>query len=148
MDKISFEDELQRKGVIVYRNSGTSMLPLIRQNRDLVIIEKCKDKKTKKYDVLLYKRDDKYILHRVMKVKKDGYVMCGDTTFKKEYGVGDDSVVGILSAVVRDGKTLKVTDKKYRFYVHLRCDLFFIRFAWLFVKEKAHKIKAKIKGDK
>ena len=36
----SFEEELEQNGTLVFPNKGTSMMPLLRQNRDLMVIEK------------------------------------------------------------------------------------------------------------
>ena len=60
----SFEEVLLDKGVIIYTNKGYSMLPLLRQKKDLIEIRKKEPGRCKKYDVVLYKRDKKYILHR------------------------------------------------------------------------------------
>ena len=38
MSKSTFEEELKEKGVLVYTNVGTSMRPLIRQGKDVMII--------------------------------------------------------------------------------------------------------------
>ena len=103
------------------------MLPLIRQGRDLVVIERVSGR-LKKYDVPLYRRDGgQYVLHRVLKVRQDDYVLCGDNRWRRETGVTDRHVRGVLTAVVRDGKELPVTDRRYRLYVHLWCDLFPLR---------------------
>ena len=103
------------------------MMPLIKQDRDLVVIEPVHDR-LKKFDVPLYKRDNgKYILHRVLKVRRDDYVMCGDNRWAKEYGIQDRQIIGVFTAVIRNGKEIKVTDTKYRLYVHLWCDLFPVR---------------------
>ena len=56
MNKSTFEEEIEKSGKIIYTNVGDSMMPLIRQNRDLLIIEKVSGR-LKKYDVPLYKRD-------------------------------------------------------------------------------------------
>lgn len=103
------------------------MMPLIRQNRDLVIIEEVNGR-LKKYDVPLYKRDSgQYVLHRILKVRKDDYVICGDNRWRKEYGITDRHIIGVLTGIVRDGKTFLVNNKKYRLYVHLWCDLYYVR---------------------
>ena len=39
-NKSTFEEELERTGKLIYTNVGDSMMPLIRQDRDLLIIEK------------------------------------------------------------------------------------------------------------
>jgi hypothetical protein len=54
-------------------------------------------------------------------------------------------MVGILTAVIRDGKkTISVTDPVYRLYVHLWCDLFPIRAAALFGKTLPARIRRKL----
>jgi len=121
---MKFEEVLERDGILIYTNSGDSMEPLIKQDRDLVRIEKTSGR-LKKYDVALYKRDNgQYVLHRVIKVKKDGYVLCGDNRYEKEYGITDRHIIGVLTAVIRNGKEIPVTSLRYRMYVHLHCDLF------------------------
>ena len=122
-----FEDIIERDGKLIYTNVGDSMHPLIRQDRDLLIIEK-PEGRLKKYDVPLYKRDSgQYVLHRILKVRDDDYVICGDNRCSREYGITDRHIIGVLTAVVRDGKEISVTDLKYRLYVHLWCDLFPLR---------------------
>lgn len=125
--KITFEEEIKRHGKLIYTNVGKSMMPLLRQQRDLMIIEKPQGR-LKKYDVPLYKRENgQYVLHRILKVRKDDYVICGDNCYCKEYGVKDNQILGVLTAVVRDGVEIPVTDYRYRLYVHLWCDFFYIR---------------------
>ena len=127
MSNSSIEEILADEGRLAYSNVGDSMLPLIRQGRDLVVIERVSGR-LKKYDVPLYRRDGgQYVLHRVLKVRQDDYVLCGDNRWRRETGVTDRHVRGVLTAVVRDGKELPVTDRRYRLYVHLWCDLFPLR---------------------
>lgn len=123
----TFEEEIVRTGRLVFTNVGDSMYPLIRQDRDLLIIEKPRGR-LKKYDVPLYKRDSgKYVLHRVLKVRAQDYVICGDNRYVKEYGITDRHIIGVLTAVVRNGREVSVTDWKYRLYAHLWCDFFPVR---------------------
>ena len=127
MTKSSFEEQLAKNGKLIYTNQGDSMLPLIKQDRDLLIIEPVHGR-LKKYDVPLYRRDSgQYVLHRILKVREDDYVICGDNRWVREYGIQDRHIIGVLTAVVRNGKEIAVTDWKYRLYVHLWCDLFPIR---------------------
>lgn len=127
MSKSTFEQELEKNGKLVYTNVGDSMMPLIRQHKDLLIIEKPQGR-LKKYDVPLYRRDSgQYVLHRILKVRAEDYVICGDHRWVKEYGITDRHIIGVLKAVVRDGKELSVDSIKYRMYVHLWCDFFPVR---------------------
>lgn len=146
MNKSSFEQELNEKGVLVYTNVGDSMLPLIRQNRDLIIIKKHQGR-LKKYDVPLYKRDGgQYVLHRVLKVRQNDYVLCGDNRCNKEYGISDKHIIGVLTAVKRNGRTINVNDRRYRIYVHLWCDFFPVRAAIIKLRTLTNKIKKRIRG--
>lgn len=141
----SFEDVLARDGRLIYTNVGGSMMPMLRQRRDLLIIERPRGA-LRKYDIPLYKRDSgKYILHRILKVRKDGYVLCGDNQWRREYGVTDRQIIGVLTAFVRDGKEIPVTDRRYRLYVHLWCDLFWPRAAILWCRALPGRIKRKIR---
>lgn len=127
MSKCTFEQMLDREGKLIYTNVGTSMLPLIRQGRDLMIIEKPQGR-LRKYAVPLYKRDDgKYVLHRILKVRDDDYVICGDHCWQKEYGITDANIIGELTGVVRGGKEVSMSSWQCKVYAHLWCDFFPIR---------------------
>ena len=127
MNKTSFEEILARDGRLFYMNIGDSMMPLIKQGRDLLVIEKTAGK-LKKYDIPLYKRDNgQYVLHRILKVRENDYVICGDNRWSKETGIIDRQIIGVLTALVREGKEIPLDSWKYRLYAHLWCDFFPIR---------------------
>lgn len=127
MSNSSFEEVLASGGRLTYTNVGDSMLPLIREGRDILIIEPVRGR-LKKYDVPLYRRDSgKYVLHRVLEVRPEDYVLCGDNRWNKEYGITDRHVLGVLTAVVRGSRELKMTDLRCRLYARLWCDLFPLR---------------------
>lgn len=140
MNTSSFEEELSKSGVLMYTNVGTSMLPLIRQHRDLLIIRR-PEGRLKRYDIPLYKRPSgKYVLHRVMRVKKDGYIICGDNRYLLERDITDADIIGVLTAIVRNGKEISVDSFACRLYAHLWCDLFPVRALVLFVIEKFRRL--------
>lgn len=127
MNKSSFEEEIKKSGRIIYTNVGDSMMPYIKQGRDVLVISEVNGRMNK-YDVPLYKRDSgQYVLHRILKVRENDYVICGDNRWNKEYGITDRHIIGILTGVIRDGQEIPVTSRKYRIYVHLWCDLFPVR---------------------
>ncbi len=134
MHKSTFETELETRGKLIYTNVGDSMMPLIREGRDLLILEK-PEGRLKKYDVPLYKRDSgQYVLHRILKVRREDYVICGDNRWQREYGITDRHIIGVLTGIVRDGQEIPVTDWRIRLYVHLWCDFFYVRAFLLRVK--------------
>ena len=112
-EKHTFEQALAERGSFVTTAQGVSMMPLIRPGRDLVEISRKGDDRCKKHDVVLYKRDGKYILHRVLEVRPEDYVIAGDHQIYKEYGITDADIIGVLSAVIRKGKRIAVTDPNY-----------------------------------
>ena len=127
MSKSTFEEILARDGRLVYSQVGDSMSPLICQGRDLLVIEKPKGR-LKRLDIPLYKRDSgQYVLHRILKVRKDDYVICGDHRWCREYGITDKHIIGVLTAVIRDGREIPMSDWRLSLYAHLWCDLFPLR---------------------
>ena len=127
MNKSTFEEEIKKSGTIIYTNVGDSMMPFIRQGRDVLVISRAEGR-LKRYDVPLYKRDSgQYVLHRILKVRENDYVICGDNRWNREYGITDRHIIGVLTGVIRNGREIPVTDRKYRIYVHLWCDFFPIR---------------------
>lgn len=115
----TFEEILEQDGQLLYTNVGTSMLPLIRQGKDLVLIERKGPQRLKAGDVPLYKRaDGTYILHRIIKVRINDYVLCGDNQCIPEYGITDNQIIGVLRKVIRpDGTELSVESEEYKRYM-------------------------------
>ena len=141
----SFEEELEKNGTLVFTNRGVSMMPLLRQDRDLMVIEKKGPERCRKYDVVLFKRGQKYVLHRILKVREQDYYIVGDNCRKGEY-VKDEQILGILTQVVRDGKTITPEDPDYQRYVHLWCDLYPLRAGLFFVRDGVRHVGRKVKG--
>lgn len=134
-ERVTFEQELERHGRIVFTNVGVSMMPLLRQNRDLMVIERKPAGRCKKYDAVLYKVGQRYILHRIIQVRPNDYVIVGDNCIHREYGIKDAQILGVLREVIRDGKKIDVEKSlKYRVYVHIWCDFFHIRASLLWMK--------------
>ena len=83
-ETVSFDELLEKEGKIVYTNAGFSMMPLLRQYKDIIEITRKGPGRCKRYDVVLYKRGKKYILHRILKVLPDGYLIAGDSCRRVE----------------------------------------------------------------
>ncbi len=124
--RTTFEEILEQDGVLVYTNVGTSMMPLLRQRKDLIEIRR-QDGRCRKYDVILYKRRGKYILHRILKVFPDGYLIAGDHCTFVERDVTDEMILGVMTKVIRNRKTITPNNIWYKMYVHLWCDFYPIR---------------------
>ena len=112
---------------------GTSMLPLLRQGKDLVLIERKKENyRYKEGDVILYRRVEKkqYVLHRIIRVCADDYVLLGDNCFSKEYGIRDEDILGIMTGFVRSGRHHSVQEKRYGRYREFMLSTIDFRCRW------------------
>ena len=120
MERQNIEEYLARESEITYRIRGRSMLPLLRQDKDTVTIHiVSKEDLIKKYDVVLYKRGDQLVLHRVVGENKDGYVILGDNTYRVERGIVKDSILGRMTGFSRAGKAHSVKELPYRIYARI-----------------------------
>ncbi len=123
MTKISdIKREIKEKGVFISTTSGVSMVPMLRHRRDTIVVEPTRER-LKKYDVALYRRGDSYVLHRVIKVLPDSYIIRGDNCIAKEYGITDNDVLGKLTSFYRKEKKVNMDGFLYRSYSRMICFL-------------------------
>lgn len=113
----TFEEILKKDRRLVYKTRGISMLPMLHQNRDIIVIVP-PEGQLKKYDVALYKRGTSYILHRIIGVQDNEYLIRGDNTFRMEH-VSPELVIGVLTGFVRNGKSYTVEDTGYQIYCRI-----------------------------
>lgn len=108
---------LEGGGSVTLNPKGISMLPLLRQGRDGVVLKKTQ-KPPRRYDIAFYTRPDgQFVLHRIVGRRKNGYVLRGDNQVENEYGVKPDQIVAVVTHICRDGRVIPCTSLKYRFYV-------------------------------
>lgn len=95
---------------------GTSMLPMLRQGRDTVILAPLPQRKLRKYELPLYqRRDGQYVLHRIVKAAEQ-YTCIGDNQFQLEPGVTHEQMIALVTGFTRDGKEHSVTEVSHRLY--------------------------------
>ena len=110
-----FEDVLDKDGELVFTNVGYSMYPLIKQREDILTIVKTDN--YKKGDIILYKSNvDHYVLHRILKIKKDKIITAGDYNYFKDQPITKEQVLGLLTTIKKkDGTLIDLSkDKKAR----------------------------------
>ena len=142
MNKTTFEDFISENGKLTYTNIGTSMMPLLRQGKDLFTVTKKGRKRCKKGDVILYRKSGKYVLHRIIKVRKNDYVILGDNCINKEYGIKDRDIIGIMTSFVRSGREYSVNDLSYQIYSKIILTFTEPR---IFLKKKYLSLKRRVK---
>lgn len=138
----SFETILDRGEPLVYKVTGRSMLPMLTEGRDLVILEKPKAR-LKKYDVAFYRSEGRYILHRVIRPKNGYYVIRGDNNINNEK-IPEEDVLGVLTAFVQDGKKISAEDEVYVRYCRKRVRSFPIRFVIRKLRAVKRAVKARL----
>ena len=94
---------------------GTSMLPLLRQGTDCVLLSPPK-RVIKKFDIVLYQRDgSQYVLHRIVKTG-DTFVCVGDNQFFLEKGVRKEQIIALVDEIFRGGRKVDVHAPLYKAY--------------------------------
>lgn len=101
-------EQLQKGGEVRFSPNGTSMLPLLRQGIDEVVITKYSGG-LRKYDIPFYRRKNgQFVLHRLVKISKSGeYFMCGDHQSELESGITDENIIGVVNRIHRGNKVIK-----------------------------------------
>ena len=106
---------LDKYGVYGATTKGTSMQPLFRTRRDMIILAR-PTAELKKYDVVLYNAPyGKNIMHRIIKVLPDKYLIRGDNTFTDEY-IPKENIIAVMVSFNRKGKRQDVSSLSYRVY--------------------------------
>ena len=117
INNTTYEEYLERNGSMTYTNVGVSMLPLLKQGRDLFTVCRKSGERCRKYDVVLYRRPpESYVLHRIIKVREKDYVILGDNCINKEYGITDGDIIGVMTGFVHNGHECSVDSIGYRLY--------------------------------
>lgn len=136
---VRIEDVINTQGFFAGTTVGISMYPMLRNRRDTIVLKPV-TKRLKKYDVPLYKVGDRYVLHRVIKVLPDCYIIRGDNLINKER-VTDNQVLGVLTEFYRNpenisessartlenAKPVNMNGFKYKAYVRVWHYSFWIR---------------------
>ncbi len=135
------EKALAEKGVYASKTDGTSMEPMLVRGRDTVVIKPAVFP-LKKYDIPVYHRGNQYVMHRVVRVTKKGYVICGDNMIELERDIRDCDVVGVLGAFYHDGKYVEYGDREYIRYAKRAVRTYPLRV----LRRVLYKIKRILKG--
>lgn len=133
MNKI--EDILEKEGYYISTSVGNSMLPFLRNRKDTIVIQKAIS--YKKFDIVLYKRNDIYVLHRIIKILPDTFHIRGDNCYYDEY-VKHDDIIGVLVECYRGEKKINLNGMLYKIYVYIRINLYPFR---LLLKKVQNKLK-------
>lgn len=114
--KKDIEKLLAEGNIIQIKPIGYSMYPLFIPDRDEAVIAPVNDRKLKRGDVVLYRRENSIlVLHRIWKKAGSNFYMVGDNQKEIEGPLKQEQIKGILVEVIRNGRHFSVKNIGYRF---------------------------------
>lgn len=113
-----FLEQLEAGQSVRFSPRGVSMLPMLRQGIDSVVLSPLPEK-LKKYDLPLYQRQDgHYVLHRIV-AAGETYTCMGDNQFVPEPGLKQEQMIAVVTAFYRGHREIRVSNPGYRVYCRL-----------------------------
>ena len=138
------ENSLKEKGIYITTTKGDSMNPMLVEGRDRVVIIPPQFP-LKKYDVPVYRNLGHFTMHRIVKVTKSGYIICGDNRAILEKDVKESDIVGVLEGFYQGDKYISCDDENYLKYAKKVVRTLPLRRTENFIKRVIRKIKRMLK---
>ena len=140
------EEKLHTGGYVTMMASGVSMLPMLRNQLDTVILGPVTEPLLMN-DVVLYRRaNGQFVLHRIVGLETNGnYILCGDNQYILEHNISHQQVVGLLQSFTRKGRSISCTSHYYKAYVNLLPTLRFLHFGLSISRRYASVLKRKVR---
>ncbi len=111
-------------------HKGKSMMPLLREGKDSVSLVKPTD--LRKNDIVVYLRaSGQMVMHRIVKIRGNELIMCGDNQAALEHGITKENVLAKAEGFYRDDMYVELTNKQYLKYVK-RLPFRRFKIRWLF----------------
>ncbi|MBQ8165005.1 MAG: hypothetical protein IJZ94_04240 [Clostridia bacterium] len=124
-------------GKFFLRITGTSMLPFLKNGRDVAVLSKPSG--LKKYETAFYVRSNGHVvLHRIVAEHGGFYDFCGDHQTEIEKNIPKENVIAVMREYEKDGKLYSCNKMSYKIKAVL----------WVksrLVRKYSRKIKIKIK---
>ncbi len=135
MEKINLRnaaEALKEKQAVEVLTSGRSMEPMLKEHRDIAVISR-PIAPFEKGDIVLYLRgENKCVLHRIVKIKDEELVIRGDNNLFYERDIKKEDILGILTAVYRNGKYMSRESAEFKRFGLINQ----IRFPFIFIYRK------------
>ena len=107
--------------------SGNSMSPFLCHERDTVCF-KAPDRELRVGDIVFFqRRSGQYVLHRICRIKKDGYYVVGDAQADIEGPVSREQIFAVVTKVNRKGQWIKPGDFWWKFFEKVWPRVIFLR---------------------
>ena len=116
--------------------SGSSMSPFLIHERDYICFKK-PDRDLRRGDMVFYQRESgQFVMHRILKVKPEGYYIIGDAQTEIEGPVRREQFFAVVTRVKRKGKWIQKGNFWWEFFARVwRCAIPRRRpIVWLYAK--------------
>ncbi len=98
-----------------FRLRGNSMRPLLRDQRDVVVVAPCDPTTLQRNDVILFRYRGRHILHRIRQCKGEELLVAGDGNYRMVEQCTRADVVGRLVRVERpSGRVIACASRLWR----------------------------------
>lgn len=121
--------ELTEEGrEVSMRISGNSMSPFLIHERDCICFKK-PDRPLKVGDMVFFERKNgQFVMHRIWKVRPEGYYIVGDAQKEIEGPVAENQIFAVITKVQRKGKWIGSEDFWWKFFAHIWIHMIPLRF--------------------
>lgn len=99
--------------------TGNSMSPFLIHKRDSIMFKK-PDRELKLGDMVFFERGNgQFVVHRICKVKPEGYYIIGDAQTQVEGPISREQIFAIVTKVRRKGRWIDKGDFWWEFFEHV-----------------------------
>lgn len=135
------EESLKENGIYITTTKGDSMMPMLVEGRDRVVIVPPVFP-LKKYDIPVYRKLGHYTMHRIVGVTENGYVICGDNRGNLEKDVKESDIVGMLEGFYQGDRYISRDDAEFLEYGKKAVKTLPVRRMKNFIKRAVRKIRS------
>lgn len=98
---------------------GSSMAPFLIHARDMIYFKK-PDRELQKGDIVFFRRKSgQFVMHRIWKIRPEGYYIVGDAQTQIEGPVKREQIFALITKVRRKEKWLEPGDFWWEFFEHV-----------------------------
>lgn len=100
--------------------SGNSMSPFLMHGRDSIRLKK-PDRKLRKGDMVFFQRKSgKFVMHRIIRVRKEGFYLLGDSQQSSEIEgpIEESQIFAMITSVCRKGRWIGPGNFWWKFFEH------------------------------
>lgn len=135
------ESALRNGKPVTIRVVGKSMEPFLIDNKDIVRIVPSCPNKLHRGDIVLFKINNVYCLHRIISIKGNRIILCGDGISQSKEKIRLENVIGILDSVIcQSGDVILCKSKAWVIKSHIWMALLPIRKYLLYAYHKLYQL--------